>query len=212
MGDSKISLGQQESGFECREIRELPEYDASASWWVHGATGCELVHLHCSDPENMCAFAFPTAPTDSTGVAHILEHTVLCGSERFPLKDPFLRMLQGSVYTFLNAFTFPDKTVYPLASVVEKDYFNLMKVYGDAVFFPLLEPAMFRQEGHRLVLDDNGKLGISGVVYNEMLGAFSSQEQIESRLCLNGLFPDTPYGFESGGDPQDIPKLTYDEF
>ena len=200
------------AGFTLRDSKDLPEYNGRGTWWVHQATGCEVFHLHCDDPENMFAFGFPTVPADSTGVAHILEHTVLCGSQRFPLKDPFLRMLQSSVYTFLNAFTFPDKTVYPAASTVEKDLFNLLEVYGDAVFFPLLDPAMFRQEGHRLVYDDDGRLGISGVVYNEMLGAFSSQESVEMRICLNGLFPDTAYGHESGGDPEEIPNLSYEAF
>ncbi|MFW6363567.1 MAG: insulinase family protein [Spirochaeta sp.] len=200
------------AGFTLRETIEIQEFNAVGTWWVHDTTHCEVFHLHCDDPENMFAFGFPTVPADSTGVAHILEHTVLCGSRQFPLKDPFLRMLQSSVYTFLNAFTFPDKTVYPAASTVDKDLFNLMKVYGDAVFFPLLDPAMFRQEGHRLIYDENGELDISGVVYNEMLGAFSSQESVEMRLCLNGLFPDTAYGYESGGDPDEIPKLTYEQF
>ena len=200
------------AGFRRVEQRDLPEYGAQASWWKHELTGCEVVHLGCDDPENMFAFGFSTVPPDSSGVAHILEHTVLCGSRSFPLKDPFLRLLQSSAYTFLNAFTFPDKTVYPASSVVEKDYFNLMHVYGDAVFFPLLQEKMFRQEGHRLVYDDQGTLGISGVVYNEMLGAFSSQESVEMRLCLNGLFPDTAYGYESGGDPVNIPELTYQQF
>ncbi|GAB6088700.1 insulinase family protein [Spirochaeta dissipatitropha] len=208
-----MSDGEQRiAGFRLKEQIDMQEYNGRGSWWVHETTGCEVFHLHCDDPENLFAFGFPTVPADSSGVAHILEHTVLCGSRNYPLKDPFLRMLQSSVYTFLNAFTFPDKTVYPAASTVEKDLFNLMKVYGDAVFFPLLDPAMFRQEGHRLVFDDEGKLGISGVVYNEMLGAFSSQDSVEMRCCLNGLFPDTAYGHESGGDPDAIPSLTYEDF
>lgn len=134
---SYMSDGEQRiAGFRLKEQIDMQEYNGSGSWWVHETTGCEVFHLHCDDPENLFAFGFPTVPADSSGVAHILEHTVLCGSRNYPLKDPFLRMLQSSVYTFLNAFTFPDKTVYPAASTVEKDLFNLMKVYGDAVFFP----------------------------------------------------------------------------
>jgi hypothetical protein len=131
-------------------------------------------HLACEDPENLFAFAFRTPPPDDSGVAHILEHSVLCGSRRFPVKDPFVVLLKSSLQTFLNAFTFPDKTVYPAASQLEKDYFHLLEVYGDAVFFPRLDPEVFRQEGHRLELAADGSLNRVGVVYNEMKGSFSS--------------------------------------
>ncbi len=136
----------------------------------HLATGLEAFHLACDDPENLFAFAFRTPPPDDSGVAHILEHSVLCGSRRFPVKDPFVVLLKASLQTFLNAFTFPDKTVYPAASQLEKDFFNLLAVYGDAVFFPRLAPEVFRQEGHRLELAADGSLSRVGVVYNEMKG------------------------------------------
>lgn len=190
----------------------LPEYRGVGRLFRHENTGCEIYHLSNDDPENLFAFVFKTVPSDSTGVAHILEHTVLCGSERYPVKDPFLLLLKGSMYTFLNALTFPDKTVYPASSTVEADLFNLMKVYGDAVFFPLLKQDMFRQEGHRLLLKDDGTLGYSGIVYNEMKGAYSTHDAIAGEFAIRSVFPDTAYGFDSGGRPEDIPKLTYENF
>ena len=176
----------------------------------HLATGLEVFHLACEDPENLFAFAFRTPPPDDSGVAHILEHSVLCGSRRFPVKDPFVVLLKSSLQTFLNAFTFPDKTVYPAASQLDKDFFNLLAVYGDAVFFPRLDPEVFRQEGHRLELAADGNLSRVGVVYNEMKGSFSSAETIVADLSLRSLFPVGPYGRESGGLPSRIPELTYE--
>ncbi|NBF40915.1 MAG: peptidase M16 [Spirochaetes bacterium] len=171
-----------------------------------------MYHVHNDDPENLFAFIFKTPPADSTGVAHIVEHTVLCGSQRYPLKDPFLVLMRGSMNTFLNAMTFPDKTVYPASSPVEADLFNIMKVYGDAVFFPLLKPEMFAQEGHRLQFDEEGSLERTGIVYNEMKGNYSSHDSIAGEWSMRSLLPDTPYGYDSGGDPAEIPNLTYEQF
>ena len=195
-------------------IRDTPldEFRGVGRRFRHNETGCDIYHLHNDDPENLFAFIFKTVPPDSTGVAHILEHTVLCGSEHYPVKDPFLLLLKGSMYTFLNALTFPDKTVYPASSTVPADLFNLMKVYGDAVFFPLLKEEMFRQEGHRLTVSDEGTLDYSGVVYNEMKGAYSTHDAIAGEMSLRSLFPDTAYGHDSGGNPREITKLTYDDF
>ena len=155
---------------------------------------------------------FRTPPKDSTGVAHIIEHSVLCGSEKFPVKDPFVELVKGSLNTFLNAMTYPDKTVYPVASCNEKDFENLMEVYLDAVFHPNIyeNESIFRQEGWHYEFDEeNSDLVINGVVYNEMKGAFSSPDDVLERGIMNSLYPDTEYGVESGGDPADIPKLTY---
>ncbi|TVQ41005.1 MAG: peptidase M16 [Spirochaetaceae bacterium] len=198
--------------FEHLATHELPEYRARGLLLRHRKTGCQVYHIVNDDIENLFAFALKTLPADSSGVAHILEHTVLCGSQAFPLKDPFLLLLKGSMSTFLNAFTFPDKTVYPASSTVEKDLFNIMRVYGDAVFFPLLKRHMFQQEGYRLQLDEHGKLALTGVVFNEMKGAYATHDAIASEWAYRSLFPDTPYANDSGGDPQHIPDLTYEQF
>ena len=202
--------GGRIAGFEVSSVRPLPEFRAHGVLCRHLNTGLEVYHLACDDPENLFAFAFRTPPPDDSGVAHILEHAVLCGSRRFPVKDPFVVLLKSSLQTFLNAFTFPDKTVYPAASQLEKDFFNLLAVYGDAVFFPRLDPEVFRQEGHRLELVNGEGLRRVGVVYNEMKGVFSSAEAIVADLSLRSLFPEGPYGRESGGHPASIPALTYE--
>ncbi len=207
-----MSETKYHSAFALIGTTELPEYEGIGVHLRHQKSGAEVFHVHNSDDENAFAFAFPSYPEDSTGVAHILEHTVLSGSRKYPLKDPFLQLMKGSVNTFLNAMTFPDRTVYPAASPVAADLFNLMDVYGDAVFFPLLKPELFRQEGHRLMFDADGSLSISGVVYNEMKGNYSSHDSIVGELCYQSLFPDTVYQYDSGGDPQVIPDLSYDQF
>ena len=199
-------------GFRPISTTALPEYRSEGHLFRHEATGCEVYHVHNDDPENLFAFVFKTPPADSTGVAHIVEHTVLCGSERYPLKDPFLVLMRGSMNTFLNAMTFPDKTVYPASSPVETDLFNIMKVYGDAVFFPLMKPEMFAQEGHRVQFDEDGNLERTGIVYNEMKGNYSTHDSIAGEWSMRSLLPDTPYGYDSGGDPAEIPNLTYEQF
>lgn len=191
---------------------DLPDFHGTGTLFRHRGSNAQVFHLHNDDRENFFAFAFATLPEDSSGVAHILEHTVLCGSRRFAVKDPFLQLLKGSVNTFLNAMTYPDKTVYPAASPVRQDLFNMMKVYGDAVFFPQLKREMFRQEGHRLHIDEEGALQITGIVYNEMKGNYSSHDSIAAEKCYQSLFPDTIYRHDSGGDPAAIPNLTYERF
>ena len=190
----------------------LEEYGGTVYQYTHRKSGATVVCLHNDDPENLFAFCFPTPPPNSTGLPHILEHTVLCGSKHYPLKDPFLQLLKGSVYSFLNAMTFPDRTIYPAASALDKDLFNVLRVYGDAVYKPLLKKEMFAQEGHRLFFDEQGELTISGVVYNEMIGASSTHEHVISEWSLRGLLPDTIYRHSSGGDPEEIPSLSYKQF
>jgi presequence protease len=199
--------------YELISERELPEYRCKSLFLRHRKTGCEIYRLVSEDEENVFAFAFRTRPSDGTGVAHIVEHSVLCGSERFPVKDSFLVMARRSLATFMNAFTYPDKTVYPAASAVEADYFNLMRVYGDSVFFPRLTEDTFFQEAHRLELDDSGGLDIKGVVYNEMRGDYSSSDSLATTASYTSLFsPGHPYSFDSGGDPEEIPNLSYEGF
>jgi len=226
------------SGFSVIDIVDLAEMKATGIWARHDKCGAEVFHVLNDDSENLFAFAFATAPEDDTGVAHILEHSVLCGSENYPLKDAFLILAQGSLQTFLNAMTYPDKTVYPASSVNEHDYFNLMSVYGDAVFRPLLSEWSFMQEGHRYEISKGGKspgesadaeapgggedtagaaggagaekLSITGVVYNEMKGAYSSLNAYAGLWSTKAVLPDTPYGLESGGSPEHIPELTWE--
>jgi hypothetical protein len=201
------------SAYEILSEHDLPEYRCRGTLFRHKKTGCELYRLESEDEENVFAFAFRTGPRDGSGVAHIVEHSVLCGSERFPVKDSFLVMARRSLATFMNAFTYPDKTVYPAASAVEADYFNLMDVYGDAVFFPRLTEDTFLQEAHRLEIDDKGNLDIKGIVYNEMRGDYSSSESLATTASYTSLFsPGHPYSFDSGGDPEEIPKLDYEGF
>ena len=204
-----------ESGFEILEVKDLEEFEAKGIWARHIKSGAEVFHVLNDDKENLFSFAFATPSRDSTGAAHILEHSVLCGSQSFPLKDAFIVLAQGSLQTFLNAWTFPDKTVYPASSVNEQDYFNLMSVYGDAVFRPLLTEWTFMQEGHRLLIGGaeegrKGKLEITGVVYNEMKGAYSSLETYAGHWSVKSVLQGTPYDFESGGDPECIPDLSWE--
>jgi hypothetical protein len=199
-------------GFTAVSEDDLSEFRAKGTLWVHDKTGAQVYHLAADDRENLVSFVFPTPPDNHTGVAHILEHSVLCGSRHFPTKDPFLYLLKSSLNTFLNAMTYPDKTVYPVASVVPKDFLNLLSVYADAVYFPLLKPEAFRQEGHRLEWDDRGGLIRSGVVYNEMKGNYASAEGVIGDLVQRALFDGGPYSFDSGGDPAHIPELTYEAF
>ena len=201
-------------GFEILDVRELSEFGTDGLqvlgiWARHRKTGAEVFHVYNDDSENLFSFNFVTPPTNSTGAAHILEHSVLCGSASYPLKDAFLVLAQGSLQTFLNALTYPDKTLYPASSVNEHDYFNLMSVYGDAVFRPLLSEWTFMQEGHHLFFSPEGKLQISGVVYNEMKGAYSSLDAYAGLWSFKAVLPGTPYEFESGGDPECIPELDW---
>ncbi len=181
----------------------------------HKKSGARILLMENDDENKVFAIGFRTPPSNSTGVPHIMEHSVLCGSKEFPVKDPFVELAKGSLNTFLNAMTYPDKTVYPVASCNEKDFQNLMHVYMDAVFYPNIyrHEEIFRQEGWSYKLEEaGGKLSYNGVVYNEMKGAFSSPEGVLDRVILNSLFPDTSYAYESGGDPDVIPELTYEQF
>lgn len=203
------------TAYELIEKRLIKELDSVSCLLRHKKTGAKIALLSNDDENKVFYIGFRTPPTDSTGVAHILEHSVLCGSEHFPVKDPFIELAQGSLNTFLNAMTYPDKTVYPVASCNDTDFQNLMHVYLDAVFYPNIyrEEKIFRQEGWHYQLDDkDAELKINGVVYNEMKGAFSSPDDVLDREVFNSLFPDTPYGVESGGDPACIPQLTYEAF
>ncbi|MBZ4684319.1 MAG: Peptidase associated domain protein [Desulfomicrobiaceae bacterium] len=179
----------------------------------HDATGARILSLRNADPNKVFGITFRTPPTDSTGVAHILEHSVLCGSRKYPVKEPFVELLKGSLQTFLNAMTYPDKTCYPVASQNLKDFYNLVDVYLDAVFFARLCPEVFEQEGWHLDLPaPGGELTIKGVVYNEMKGAYSSPESCIMERAQHSIFPDTLYAFDSGGDPAVIPDLTFEAF
>ncbi|MDR0487093.1 MAG: insulinase family protein [Treponema sp.] len=210
-GKTNLKKGQiLESGFVILDVVDLDELKASGIWAKHEKTGAEVFHVLNDDSENLFSFSFATYPQDNTGVAHILEHSVLCGSDRYPLKDAFIVLAQGSLQTFLNAMTFPDKTVYPASSVNERDYFNLFSVYGDAVFRPLLPEWTFMQEGHRLEFTKDGRLSVTGVVYNEMKGAYSSLDAYAGHWSVKAVMPDTPYSFDSGGDPQYIPDLNWE--
>ena len=206
------NIGKAYKDFVLLAIDELPDYKARAVYLRHKITGLEVYHIIKDDKENLFAYAFRTLDKTSRGVAHIMEHSVLCGSEKYPLKEPFITLASTSLNTFLNALTYPDKTVYPGASVVRADYFNMMDVYGDAVFFPKLDHATFIQEGHRVEMDEDGKLSIQGVVYNEMKGNYSSFQPIAFSDLISAMFPNSYPAFDSGGDPLHIPELTYQEF
>jgi presequence protease len=199
--------------FETLSERELPEYRASGLLFRHRASGCEVYKLKVEDPENCFALSFRTPSKDSSGAAHVVEHSVLCGSSRYPAKDPFLVMARRSLATFLNAFTYPDKTVYPAASAVKADFFNLLDVYGDAVFSPLLSQDTFLQEAHRYEYGSDGRLDIKGVVYNEMRGDYASAESLASTYATTSLFErGHPYSFDSGGKPEEVAALSYAGF
>ncbi len=181
----------------------------------HEKSGARVVYIENDDNNKVFSIGFRTPPSDSTGVPHIMEHSVLCGSKNFPAKDPFVELVKGSLNTFLNAMTYPDKTIYPVASCNDKDFQNLLHVYMDAVLYPNIyeHEEIFRQEGWSYQLESvEDKLKYNGVVYNEMKGAFSSPEGVLDRVVLNTLFPDTSYANESGGDPEVIPELTYEQF
>ena len=201
--------------YELVFTKELEDIKALGIYLKHKKSGARLALVSNEDDNKVFCIGFKTPPEDSTGVAHIVEHTVLCGSKKYPSKDPFIEMAKGSLNTFLNAMTYPDKTIYPVASCNDKDFKNLMSVYLDAVFYPNLHTnrAIFEQEGWHYELDEEtGELKINGVVYNEMKGAFSSPDEVEDLCVREALYPDSPYGIESGGDPEVIPELTYENY
>ena len=216
-----LSVGTEISGFVVTRIAEIPELDADAYVLHHTASGARLLYLACEDENKAFAIGFKTPPANSTGVFHILEHSVLCGSRRFPVKEPFVDLIKSSMQTFLNAMTYPDKTVYPVATTNEQDLLNLMDVYMDAVLNPAIytKPTIFQQEGWHYELDvpeggspADGTLRYNGVVFNEMKGALSDPSSVLDDAVNAALFPDTAYAHESGGDPRHIPELTYRDF
>ncbi|EYE89260.1 peptidase M16 [Fervidicella metallireducens AeB] len=203
------------SGFQLTEEVELNEINSIGRLFNHLKSGARLFAIQNGDDNKVFSITFRTPPDDNTGLTHILEHSVLCGSRKFPVKDPFVELAKGSLNTFLNAMTFPDKTMYPVASRNEKDFLNLMDVYLDAVFYPRIysQPEIFMQEGwHYSLENEKDEIEYKGVVYNEMKGAFLSPESLLFRKARESVFPDTPYKFEAGGDPDYIPSLTYKHF
>ncbi len=195
--------------------QNLEDISSKGYLFKHKKSGARIAMVSNDDENKVFCIGFRTPPADSTGVPHILEHSVLCGSDKYPAKDPFVELVKGSLNTFLNAMTFPDKTIYPIASCNDVDYKNLTDVYMDAVFHPNIytREQIFKQEGWHYELENvDAPLTYNGVVYNEMKGAFSSPTQRVYRMCLNSLYPDTPYATESGGDPEFIPDLSYEQF
>ncbi len=210
-----FKCGEIHFGFKVLSCETVKELAADCYLLKHEKTGARLLYVETEDDNKVFSISFRTPPSDSSGVAHILEHSVLCGSRKFKLKEPFVELVKGSMNTFLNAMTFPDKTMYPVASRNEQDFRNLMDVYLDAVFFPLIydRPEIFKQEGWHYELEDAAaELHYKGVVYNEMKGVFSSPDTILEQAAMEELFPDNTYGYESGGDPKHIPSLTQEAF
>ncbi len=211
-----LEVGTLLHGFKVLRVETLPGVRITAYEIEHKKTGAKVLHLHSDDRENLYAIGFRTPPADSTGLPHILEHSVLAGSEKYPLKDVFKELMRSTLQTFINAFTYPDKTIYPVASQIKGDFFNLARVYTDLVLHPRLLPETFLQEGHHLefsVPDDlRSDLTISGIVYNEMKGAYSSPDSLMYKAIQEGIYPNSVYSFDSGGDPDVIPTLTYDQF
>ena len=206
---------EQLQAYTVLEKRQIKDIHSVGYLLRHNKTGARVALLSNDDENKVFYIGFRTPPKDSTGVAHIVEHTVLCGSDKFPVKDPFIELAKGSLNTFLNAMTYPDKTVYPVASCNDKDFQNLMDVYLDAVFHPNIyhEEKIFKQEGWHYEMEDaDDELTINGVVYSEMKGAFSSPDDVLWREIMTSLYPHTAYAVESGGDPDVIPELTYEEF
>ena len=210
-----LKKGTIYNGFRLVEEQKIEDINSIAQIFSHEKSGARLLYLKNDDDNKVFSITFRTPPKDSTGVAHIVEHSVLCGSRQFPMKEPFVELVKGSLNTYLNAMTFPDKTMYPVASRNEKDFRNLMNVYLDAVFYPNMKksPETLMQEGWHYELENPlSEITYKGVVYNEMKGVFSSPDAILDNKIFQTLFPDTAYGVESGGDPDDIPKLTQEEF
>ncbi len=203
----------QYHGFELVQETEIPELSTKARLYTHVKSGARLLSLENDDENKVFSINFRTPPPDSTGLPHIMEHAVLCGSQRFPVREPFVELLKGSLKTFVNAFTFPDKTCYPVASQNVQDFYNLIDVYMDAVLYPLIPPHVLEQEGWHYELDSaEGELNYKGVVFNEMKGAYSSPDSLMAKFSQELLFPGHVYGLDSGGDPQVIPNLTYSQF
>ncbi len=210
-----FQTGEQYHGFTVTRVRALDEIHATLIEMTHTQSGARLCWCKTTEQNKLFCVTFKTLPENSTGVFHILEHSVLCGSERFPVREPFVELLKGSMNTFLNAMTFPDKTMYPVSSRNARDFLNLTEVYLDAVFAPemLRNPCIFMQEGWHVETEGRGQAAsLKGVVLNEMKGAMSSVDEVMEQTTSSTLFPDNCYGFNSGGDPTVIPELTYEQF
>ncbi|MGD0022155.1 MAG: insulinase family protein [Smithellaceae bacterium] len=211
-----LQAGNKLHGFKVGRVEIIPAMRLTAYEIEHEKTGAKVLHLHSFDRENLYAIGFRTPPEDSTGLPHILEHSVLAGSEKYPLKDVFKELMRSTLQTFINAFTYPDKTIYPVASQIKTDFYNLARVYTDLVLHPRLLKETFSQEGHHLefVIPDDlqSDLTISGIVYNEMKGAYSSPDSLMYKAIQENLYPDSVYSYDSGGDPDAIPQLTYEQF
>ncbi len=210
-----LNTGMKLHGFTVNRVREVAELNANLVEMSHDKTGAQLVWVDNGEKNKLFSIAFKTLPEDSTGVFHILEHSVLCGSDKFPVKEPFVELLKSSMNTFLNAMTFPDKTMYPVSSRNDQDFMNLTEVYLDAVFAPAIvhNPNIFYQEGWHIEMDGpDSTPTYKGVVFNEMKGAMSSVDDIIMEGMLAAVYPDTCYGYNSGGDPRVIPELTYEQY
>ncbi|HKL60356.1 MAG TPA: insulinase family protein, partial [Sphaerochaeta sp.] len=211
MSERQWAVGDEVSGFVLSEVSPLEEYKATGYLFRHIATQMEVYQVVNDDKELFFSYVFRTLPNNDAGIAHILEHCCLAGSKKYPVRDPFMTLLKGSTNTFMNAMTYPDRTMYPAASPLQKDFDNLFSVYTDAVFAPLLREETFQQEGVRMVCEGE-VCHFEGVVYNEMLGGGSDHDSIVGRNSVRSLFPDTPYAFDSGGDPEHIIQLNYQQF
>ncbi len=209
-----MQLNEKSHGFTVTRTKHLPELEGTLVEMKHDRTGLELVWIDRSEENMTFAIAFATYPENDTGVFHILEHSVLCGSDKYPMKEPFVELMKTSMNTFLNAITFPDKTCYPVSSRNRKDFMNLTRVYLDAVFHPLIysKPEIFYQEGWHYAFDKDGNVSYNGVVDSEMKGALADPDELSESALLAALFPDSPYRWNCGGDPAKIPDLSYEEF
>src|ERR1051325_6830412 len=208
-----VNRRKMSKAFNLVKDQNIPELNAIAKLYVHKRTGARLLSIINEDENKVFSINFRTTPSDSSGVPHILEHSVLDGSEKYPVKEPFVELLKGSLATFVNASTSPDKTSYPVASQNLQDFYNLIDVYMDAVLHPLISEQTFMQEGwHYEINDPSDPLSYKGVVFNEMRGVYSSPDSLAARYARRSLFPKHTYGVDSGGDPRHIPELTYENF
>ncbi|KAK3257585.1 Homeobox protein PKNOX1 [Cymbomonas tetramitiformis] len=202
-------------GFEEVKTEFVQEYNSVCTLYKHIKTGAELMSVTNEDENKVFGAVFRTPPDNSTGIPHILEHSVLCGSRKYPIKEPFVELMKGSLNTFLNAFTYPDRTCYPVASTNLQDFYNLVDVYLDAVLHPncMSDEQTFEQEGWHYELNEvSEEMTFKGVVFNEMKGVYSSPDSVLGRECQQAVFPDNTYGVDSGGDPVVIPELTFEMF
>ena len=209
-----MKINDSMNGFKILEVKDVAELKGKIVEMKHEKSGARLLWLDRPDNNKTFSIAFRTVPSDDTGIFHILEHSVLCGSKKFPVKEPFVELIKNSMNTFLNAMTFSDKTMYPISSKNDKDFFNLMEVYLDAVFYPSIytKPEIFYQEGWHYEFDENGDISYKGVVFNEMKGVYADADSVKENALCRALFPDNCYGKESGGHPSKIPSLTYEQF